>query len=273
MSVVAVRPAGPLRPFVHRIVHVDFDTPRGTLTPVSPRPESGIAISLPGGNRLDSVDQRGRVQQTPRAQLVGPQTHNSSHFLSTGRHIGLNILFRPTGFFRLFHQSLDEITDGWYDACDVLGPDLMKLSDALQEQMSWSAMTSLVEQFLLSRVRGSRPASAVTQVAAEVASRPDGPDFRSLAGSCGISERQLERQFLQQVGMSPKRFERVVRFRSALQSKASSTSVTWTRVTQDAGYYDQNHLIKDFRDLTGATPSAYLRSISPSPDAEMFDLN
>jgi AraC-like DNA-binding protein len=272
MANLVLKPAGPLREFVHKIVHVEFDSAKGTLMPLSPRPEPGIAICLPGGHRLGNVDGHGRMRSTPQAMVIGPQTRRNFHVVGAGRYVGLNILFQPTGFFRLFHQSLHDITDVWYDACDVLGGDFLALIDALQQQPSWSSMTLLVEQFLLSRVPGSRSASAVTQVSAAFASRPHGPDMGRLASSCGISGRQLERKFLEQVGMTPKRFERLIRFRSALQSKASSASTSWTRVTQDAGYYDQNHLIKDFRDLTGTTPSAYLRAISPSPATEMFDI-
>lgn len=179
MSTLELKPAGPLREFVHKIVHVEFDSPPGTLTPLSPRPEPGIAICLPGGNRMGNVDQRGRTQQTPQAMVIGPQTQCNFHVIGAGRYVGLNILFQPTGFFRLFHQSARDIADVWYDACEVLGQDFLTLVDALQQQTSRSSMISLVEQFLLSRVPGSRCASAATQVSAAFASRPDGPEMES----------------------------------------------------------------------------------------------
>ena len=71
--------------------------------------------------------------------------------------------------------------------------------------------------------------------------------------------------------MSPKRFELLVRFRYALRSQVGTGGGSWTSATHDAGYCDQSHLIKDFRRLTGFTPSEYLDAIAPIADAEMFD--
>jgi AraC-like DNA-binding protein len=271
MSTIELQPAEPLRAYIHKIVRVEFDVQPGVLAPLSPRPIPGIAIQLAGGKPLETVDLRGRVRIAPRAVVIGPQTRCNFYSVGTGRVVALNIMFRPTGFYRLFNQSLTDITDSWHDAEDVLGRTLGPLVDAIVEQTRLSSMKSLVEGFLLARLPASRAADVATHVAAVVAGHAGYQDLRTVVEACGIGERQLQRLFLREVGMTPKRFECLVRFRKALQLKASTAAVSWTQVAQEVGYYDQNHLVKNFRELTGVAPSAYLNAIAPHVSTEMFE--
>lgn len=73
-----------------------------------------------------------------------------------------------------------------------------------------------------------------------------------------ISRRWLEKQFLVQVGVSPKEYARVTRFTALLNQVFSDPSVSLNILLDDFGYYDQSHLIKDFNAFTGQTPLAYL---------------
>jgi transcriptional regulator GlxA family with amidase domain len=67
--------------------------------------------------------------------------------------------------------------------------------------------------------------------------------------------RQFERRFIQQVGMRPKLFARIARFESALESRARSVTRSWTDVAHEFGYFDQMHLVHDFAEFTGQTPT------------------
>ncbi|MFL6248769.1 MAG: DUF6597 domain-containing transcriptional factor [Thermoanaerobaculia bacterium] len=77
-----------------------------------------------------------------------------------------------------------------------------------------------------------------------------------LAREIGISRQHLARQFLHHVGVSPKTFARVMRFRRLTQS-LDARREGWADVALDHGFYDQSHLIAEFRELAGATPDAF----------------
>jgi AraC-like DNA-binding protein len=76
-----------------------------------------------------------------------------------------------------------------------------------------------------------------------------------VAERLGVSPRHLRRAFTENVGIGPKEFSRTVRLHRAV--KRAETSNDWGRIAVDAGYYDQAHLIGDFRELVGLTPSAF----------------
>lgn len=79
--------------------------------------------------------------------------------------------------------------------------------------------------------------------------------IEELASEIGISRQHLARQFLHHVGVSPKTFARVMRFRRVIENV--SPDVDWADVALEHGYYDQSHLIADFRELAGTTPHAF----------------
>ena len=81
-----------------------------------------------------------------------------------------------------------------------------------------------------------------------------------------LGERRLERAFRDRVGVSPKRLARILRFRSAYVALARGGAQA--AVAFDAGYADQAHLLRDFRELAGAPPSQVLGRVSDSSNPD-----
>ena len=86
---------------------------------------------------------------------------------------------------------------------------------------------------------------------------------KHLTNKFHISRRWLEKQFAEQVGISPKEFARITRFNALLTSVETTPSVSWTEMIDKFGYYDQSHLNRDFHEFTGQSPTRYLKD-SPS---------
>lgn len=82
-----------------------------------------------------------------------------------------------------------------------------------------------------------------------------------LADEAGLSLRQFERRFTTRVGVRPKLFTRMARFEAALERKARFASASWTNVAQEFGYYDQMHMVHNFAEFTGGTPSEMLAQL------------
>ena len=83
----------------------------------------------------------------------------------------------------------------------------------------------------------------------------------SVAEDLGISERHLRRVFLEVVGLSPKAFFKLTRFQRALRAAQDGRNPAWSDIAVGAGYYDQAHLIADFRSIAGATPREFLAEV------------
>lgn len=84
-----------------------------------------------------------------------------------------------------------------------------------------------------------------------------GMPVAEVADRVGWTDRTLERRFSEQAGLTPKRFARVRRLQRLLASFPAGREVDWARAAFACGYFDQAHLINEFRALTGLTPGAY----------------
>jgi AraC-like DNA-binding protein len=148
------------------------------------------------------------------------------------------VRFRPGRAAAFLRLPLAEITDARVPLQDVW--------------KSWSGELSIpaIESELIRRLRPDRDArvdAAIERIAAG-AGRVD-----DIARDIGISRQHLARQFQHHVGVSPKTFARVMRFRRLLADERDD----WTARAARHGYYDQSHLIADFRELAGTTPGAF----------------
>ena len=81
-----------------------------------------------------------------------------------------------------------------------------------------------------------------------------------ITGTLGVNERTLERRFQQKFGLSPKRFSRIIRFQNFLNAARISDSRGILDTALSFGYYDQAHLIREFREFSGKTPFAFFGS-------------
>lgn len=101
-----------------------------------------------------------------------------------------------------------------------------------------------------------------SSLACEAAMRLPNANVSEVAADLGMSERHFRRVFLETVGVSPKTFARLVRFARATDLARTSGRAGWASIAAQAGYYDQAHLIDEFRAFAGATPDAFLRELN-----------
>jgi methylphosphotriester-DNA--protein-cysteine methyltransferase len=121
------------------------------------------------------------------------------------------------------------------------------------------------------RVLGRRLAGSVeathplaVEAVALIARGPVRHTVAQLSDRLGWTPRRLQQVFSAEVGLTPRGFQRLARFRSTLGSIDTAAEVGWAAFAREHGYFDQSHLIREFREHTGLAPTAYLRRRGPS---------
>lgn len=172
------------------------------------------------------------------------------------------VRFRPGAAALFLGAPLHVLTDTRADLADLWGrAGALRLQDALwQPALTTAARLRLIEQALLARLADAVPAPTLGQRAVAAIEASQGTlRLEALADALHVSRQHLALQFRQQVGLTPKLFARICRFRRASAALRDGGAVELAQLALDCGYFDQSHLIRDFHDFAGTTPAAWRR--------------
>lgn len=197
-----------------------------------------------------------RVSEGERgdAYVIGPRTRAKLK-RATDFVRATVIEFKPGWSPSLFGVAANALTDQLVALEDLWGASSGDITAGLVAARSVPEILSRLSLAVAARA-SFEPASA--RLARRAARRFELAETRVqvVAQELGVTARHLRRAFVESVGVGPKEFARGVRLQRAISESARSTD--WGRIARNAGYYDQAHLIGDFRDLVGLTPNAYL---------------
>jgi AraC-like DNA-binding protein len=173
----------------------------------------------------------------------------------------LGVRFRPGKAAAFLRMPAGEITDSSAALADVWGSRGRELEGRLFETPKTRQRIHLLEEELLRRLAVDGRQDARVDAAVEtVLNRRGAVSTHDLGAACELTRQHLARLFEDYVGISPKHFCRVVRFQELLRRLREESPPDWASLAAELGYYDQAHLIADFKQFTGLTPTAFLRS-------------
>lgn len=205
--------------------------------------------------------------------VLGPRTSTLYKQSSPGQAI--KITFRPGGAVPFFGMPLCELANRVLPLHEIWGGQALAMRDALAAARTDAHRIAIFENALARRLMnaGVEADARRRQIAYQVTrlSEP-GASVAALANELGTSARSLRRSFSSAVGISPKRYARIVRFKRAL-AFASEKSLNWSAIAVACGYFDQAHMSADFREFTGLPPEHFIRSVATDTGSEALSSN
>ncbi len=195
-----------------------------------------------------------------RASVVGTMTTAKVVELR-GRADLLGVRFRAGALAGALGSRADELRDARVDLGHFWGPAASRLWHRLGECAAPGRLGLLVP-ILSRRLRGAPCDPATAHCVARIEGTEGRLRIGELQASTGFSSRQLERKFAQQVGVPPKALARIARFKAALSALERPARPGWADVAAAAGFADQAHLAREFRTLSGVTPTAYAAELA-----------
>jgi AraC-like DNA-binding protein len=175
-----------------------------------------------------------------------------------GASVVVGVHFRPGGAAAFFGGALPALHNRTETLDDLWGPWAGELRERLQAAASPRLALQLLHDLLLQRLREAGPPDPLAAFAIAAFRRDPGrARVEPVQRASGCTPAQFIRRFEQAVGLTPKRFARVLRLGELLPQLARCGPRDWAQIAAGAGYFDQSHLIREFRQLTGLTPGAY----------------
>lgn len=195
-------------------------------------------------------------EMRPRQLVVGP-TSQCVVLEPSGEVDLVGIRLQPSGGRSLLRLSMAEIRDR-AQPLDEVGTTLPGgLGDRLGSSGSRSDRYRVLSTAIAGSVDRGRTDRRVERACRLIETTAGRQRIDRLAEECDVSTRSLERLFERHVGMSPKLLSRVTRFQRALRSHGRRPSLLDSALA--AGYYDQPHFLRDFRDFAGVSPTRFFR--------------
>jgi AraC-like DNA-binding protein len=168
--------------------------------------------------------------------------------------------FSVGGGFPFFGMPAGELQNSSVPLELLPGFDAARLSERLLEAQTGLDRFRVLEAFLLGRLKEHTGRSPAIRYAVNAFDRPSPlPKVGAVAEQLGWTSKRLVARFRAEVGLPPKVYSRVARFRKAVAALEDCSDVDWTDVALSCGYFDQAHFSHDFREFSGVTPSSYLR--------------
>lgn len=227
--------------------------------PIPARLETVLEFEFQDPFSVDHPD--GKRYYSPDAVVIGPHTVARSVMTLEGRIESFGIFFQPAGFYRLFQARMRDLANRHFEACAALGRVILELRDRLAEKSSFADRVRLMESFLIDRAAEDSCGDPLMEIADHILAVHGAIRVVELADQAGLGVRQFERKFQELTGVTPKRFARVARFQTALDTKLARPRSSWLEIAHSLDYHDQMHMVRDFQELAGESPSRILSAI------------
>lgn len=178
---------------------------------------------------------------------------------STGSAHCLQVNFSPLGALRFFGVAQSEIAGRTLSLADLLGPGAALLIEELHDALGWAERFALLDRFIARRFEAARePHDTVREVWHGLKHSKGAASILDLAEDAGVSRRHLAKLFRAEIGTTPKIMARILRFEHARHMAQTVPRLGWADIAYEAGYADQAHLAREFRELSGLSPSDLL---------------
>ena len=175
-----------------------------------------------------------------------------------GKGRAFGVKFRPGGFHPFIHQPVSSLTDRILPASALFGEDASRLEGQLRTAREDGDLVEAVHGFFRKRIP---PPDCSVEIAAgfveQILLNPEIKTVDDLANRCNTGKRSLQRLFHEYVGIHPKWVIRRYRLHEAVERLHCGEPLRGADLALELGYFDQAHLIRDFKALVGCTPSQY----------------
>ncbi len=202
------------------------------------------------------INLHGEWQLQSRNLLAG-QIKKYFYLENTGASGMVGIKLKPSAVAQLYNIDMATLTDKVVDLHEFLGNELKAIEMAIHTMLPQSEIVAMLNSYFREILLRVTENTKIERALINIFDKQGDVQVREVAEELNITERQLERLFQKQVGLSPKYYTRIIRF-SHIFNLMQQSDKSWVGVALGSGFYDQSHFIRNFKAFSGEDPSAYL---------------
>lgn len=257
-----------LAPYIRCYWKLETEAPSGSHSDQAQRfLAEGLEFTFNLAEPIDIETIDGAVKSMTASGITGPMIR-PMRLKPTGALNLFGICFRPGGSYPFFKIPTHALVDQSPDVSDFWGSEGRRLVERIQDDgLTTESRIEIISVYLSNLLGKKLKDDAAINAAIDFIDHLKGRiSVDDLARCLGMSCRHLERKFKERIGMTPKQLCRNIRFKHAYKKIEASHRDNWVGMALACGYYDQAHLINEFKHFTGASPAEFFKPSSPVPD-------
>lgn len=181
--------------------------------------------------------------------------------------------FKPYGAFPFLHQKVANLSNRVIPAQEIFGNEIVLLHKKIKEADTSEEKFNLGEAWLKSRIDNNLiPPKEVIDFLTELHKQPV-VNYTELISAYPHTQKHLIDQFKKYIGLTPKYYQRMLRFNEILQKIQQEQQVNWPDVALMCGYSDQSHFIKEFYHFSGFNPTEFIKQELQHEEPNFFPLD
>ncbi len=266
MGYLLAKPSFFLAPYIKQYWALENCLPEGYTHIQRITPNGLMEMTFYLGDRPRSLNKSKAL--TSNSLVSGQQTKYYDLEVS-GKLDMFSVTLKPQGAMILLNLPINEVTEQNVPLAFLYENDIIRLEDELHKTKSFEGRVRIIESFLLNRISCkviNRDFDRINNSILNINRLDTNASIESLASRACLSRKQYERIFHHCIGISPKRFQRIVRFQRAVHEKYLNPKLSLTQLAYNCGYYDQAHMVNDFKSLSGISPKKYFSECEVGSD-------
>lgn len=256
-----VLPTPALQPYIKHFWILKTYNPDGIAERTIPTGYLQMIFHL--GERLYSENER---SAHPRFFISGLSSTYSD--LSAKGTVSMVVAaFQPYAAGTIFQIPVNELFNRNVSTDEFGDPNLRLLQDMIFDMHDPFTAIRHIEQFCLRQLRRRQDFhfSRMVKTIGAIAKNPD-IKLEELSSIACLSTKQFQRIFTGRIGCHPKEYTKIVRFQHALHTLQTRPEIHFAALAVESGFYDQAHMIKEFKKYSGYTPGEYVKACDPYSD-------
>lgn len=249
----------------YRIIHFKFDK----VLPLPykiypPKPENILHFFLKDSFAIE--DSNGKKNWQPAITFIGQRTVITRQFTGS-EFLNFQVVFQPTAIFRLTGIPATELTNQKIDAETIFPKNIRLLFEQLKQAKTHVDMLPITDKFIAGMVANVKKETHLLDTVSRLMMQTNGNiSLDMLAREACLCSKQFIRKFNERAGLNPKTFSRIIRVTKAMNIRNAYPKLDWLRIAIECGYFDYQHMVKDYKEFTGFSPNEYHLHETKSPE-------
>lgn len=227
--------------------------------------EEGFSFFLRGLLQTECPELN-RSEKRAKAAIFGLPDYRQN-FTVPDDFMLLHACFQPGALYKFLRIPMPELVHQTIDAELIWGAEIRSLSDELANAATYNELPQILDRFFWRKAQlicmDTRPIDYVGRVLLD---DPLSFQLEKMAAKACLSNRAFERRFAAQIGVTPKYFARICRFERAFKQKESHPTIDWLSLAIANAYTDYQHMVKDFKQFSGVTPTQLIQQAANNPE-------